>query len=150
MCVCSLIPRPSPSLACVAVGIRNTFRCSELPEVRLSNYFSESDRLQSGSILCFSSSFNFSVRIVHHFNTVNTLDMVESEYTRIQHVPLSIPRIRWSRGIRRLDTFPARKVICEKQGDVLEVFIPASACVTIIFEGKLHKEMLQSVSFHLL
>ena len=75
-----------------------------------------------GSILRFSSSFLFTIRIVRHFNTVNTSDTVEFGYTRIQHVPLSIPRIRWSWGIRRLNTCPARKAICKKQGDV---FIPA-------------------------
>ena len=83
------------------------------------------DRLQSGSILRFSSSFIFNIRIVCHFNKVNISDTVESGYTWIQHVPLSILRIRWSQGIRRLDTCRAMKAICEKQGDVLEVFIPA-------------------------
>ena len=66
-------------------------------------------RQQSGSILRFSSSFLFKIGIVRHFNTVNTSDMVESGYTWIRRVSLSIPRIRWSPGIRRLDMCPARK-----------------------------------------
>ena len=33
-------------------------------------------------ILCFSSSFLLNVVIIRHFNTVNTLDMVESGYSR--------------------------------------------------------------------
>ena len=32
--------------------------------------------------LCFSSSFLFNVVIIHHFNTVNTLEMVESKNSR--------------------------------------------------------------------
>ena len=45
--------------------------------------------------LCFSSSFLFNVLIIRHFNTVNTLDMVESRYSLTQHVSI----IRWSLGI---------------------------------------------------
>ena len=33
--------------------------------------------------LCFSSSFLFNVVIIHHFNTVDTLEMVESGHSRI-------------------------------------------------------------------
>ena len=33
------------------------------------------------STLCFSSSFLFNVIMTHHFNTVNTLDMVKSRYS---------------------------------------------------------------------
>ena len=33
--------------------------------------------------LCFSSSFLFNVVIIRHFNTVNTLDMIESRYSQI-------------------------------------------------------------------
>ena len=37
--------------------------------------------------LCFSSSFLFNVVIIRHFNTVNTLDMVEFAYLRtLTHV----------------------------------------------------------------
>ena len=32
--------------------------------------------------LCFSSSFLLNVVIIRHFNTVNTLDMVESGYSQ--------------------------------------------------------------------
>ena len=40
-------------------------------------------RQKSGSILRFSNSFLFNVRIVCHFNMVNTSDVVESGYMQI-------------------------------------------------------------------
>ena len=36
------------------------------------------DRDQSSSLLCISSYFLFNIGIVHHFDTVNHLDMVET------------------------------------------------------------------------
>jgi len=45
--------------------------------------------------LCFSGSFLFNVVIILHFNTVNTLDLVESGYLQTRHVSI----IRWSPGI---------------------------------------------------
>ena len=38
------------------------------------------DRDQSSSLLCISSSFLFNIGIVHHFDTVNHLDMVKTGY----------------------------------------------------------------------
>jgi len=37
---------------------------------------------QSDFTLCFSSSFLFNVVIIRHFNTVNTLNMVELRYSQ--------------------------------------------------------------------
>ena len=55
------------------------------------------------STLCLSSSFLFNVVIIHHFNTVNTLDMVESGYLQTWHVSI----MQWSPGI---DVVPRKRV----------------------------------------
>ena len=40
------------------------------------------DRDQSSSLLCVSSSFLFNIGIVHHFDTINHLDTVETRHMR--------------------------------------------------------------------
>ena len=55
-------------------------------------------RKQSSSTLCFSSCFLLNVGIVCCFNTVNTLDIVESGTLRLD-VYLPILQIQWSPGI---------------------------------------------------
>ena len=48
--------------------------------------------------LCFSSNFLFNIMFICHFITVNTLDMVESGYSRTWRVSI-ILQIRWIPGI---------------------------------------------------
>ena len=59
-------------------GLNDSKTDSCIDIVKKVTYVYVPHKEQSGSTLCISSSFLFNVVIVHHFNMVNTLDMVES------------------------------------------------------------------------
>ena len=68
------------------------------------------DRDQSSSLLCISSSFLFNVGIVHHFDTVNHLDTVETGHMLTPSTCLRLPASSFP-GLRKAGQEPGNEAM---------------------------------------